>query len=254
MLENQGPLTFSCPPSPDHQQPHAAGIQYELVASLFISEGPFPPLTSPLRKSGERKSAVVSTQTAIIINKHELHSTWPAYNQHETRHTSGSGCTLLVDRDQTCYGPGDRISLAATLCSDAAAGGVLTGFELSLRKTTIFNPGPHGHEGGDGAEGTRQGGRDLFEHQTITVCETKLAVNAPLSLGVVQRAELVCVLPRSHTTPTLNSRVARHIVVTYILSVRAVLVGDGMQPVALDLPVVISNWQKWVIFSLPLLS
>ena len=171
-----------------------------------------------------------------------MHPTWPAYNQHETRHTSGSGCTLFVDRDQSCYGPGDRICLATTLRSDAATGGVLRGFELSLIKTTIFNPGPHVYEG------TMEVGRDLFEHKTITICQTKLAVDAPLSPGVVQRAELVCALAGSHTTPTLNAHAARHIGVTYVLNVVAVLAGNEMKPIALELPVVISSWRRWVPF------
>jgi len=48
--------------------------------------------------------------------------------------------------------------------------------------------------------------------------------------------------------------VARHINVTYVLSVRVVLDGDGVEPVALDLPVAISNWPRWVLFPLSLLS
>lgn len=67
-------------------------------------------------------------------------------------------------------------------------------------------------------------------------------MNAPLILGAKQRAELACALSANHTTTTLNA--ARHIDVTYVLSVRAVLDGEGMQSVALDLPVVISNWQR----------
>ncbi|KAJ3778770.1 hypothetical protein FB446DRAFT_342989 [Lentinula raphanica] len=57
---------------------------------------------------------------------------------------------------------------------------------------------------------------------------------------MVQKAELTCSVSQNHTTTTLNT--ARHIDITYVLSVKALL--STGQPLVMDLPVVLSNWQR----------
>ncbi|KAJ3757673.1 hypothetical protein EV360DRAFT_70943 [Lentinula raphanica] len=198
-----------------------AGIKYELLASVCIKG-----------KKGflrRRKSNVVSTQTAIIIDKHELHSTWPVYCQPETRQITHEGVTLTVERNHTCYGPGDRISVMATLKSDSLHTILLRGFELTLKESTIFRAGPY-----------TSGKKSVPQVRVAVVAETRLPVNFSLYGGMVQKAELTCSVSQNHTTTTLNT--ARHIDITYVLSVKALL-GTG-QPLVMDLPVVLSNWQR----------
>ncbi|KAJ3799111.1 hypothetical protein GGU11DRAFT_743708 [Lentinula aff. detonsa] len=198
-----------------------AGIKYELLASV-CTKG----------KKGflrRRKSNVVSTQTAIIIDKHELHSTWPVYCQPETRQITHEGVTLTVERNHTCYGPGDRISVMATLKSDSLHTILLRGFELTLKESTIFRAGPY-----------TSGKKNVPQVRVAVVAETRLPVNFSLYGGMVQKAELTCSVSPNHTTTTLNT--ARHIDITYVLSVKALL-GTG-QPLVMDLPVVLSNWQR----------
>ncbi|KAG5726718.1 hypothetical protein E4T56_gene8985 [Termitomyces sp. T112] len=200
-----------------------AGIQYELVASL-CTRGK----RSFFRK---RKPDVVSTQTTVMIDKHELHSTWPIYCQPETRQTIQNGATLIVDRNQLCYGPGDRISLMALLKSDTLSDTILRGFELTLKEYSRFQPG-------------QQAGRKAAPPQdrVVTICDSKLAINGTLFPGHEHRAELNCLISQNHTTTSLSS--ARHIDVTYILSVKAIV--DNVSPIVMDLPVMISNWQRGV--------
>ncbi|KAG6918822.1 hypothetical protein DXG01_011225 [Tephrocybe rancida] len=202
---------------------NGAGIQYELVASL-CTKG----------KRGffrKRKSAVVSTKANIIIDKHDLHSSWPVYCQPETRQVIQNGATLIVDRNQTCFGPGDRISVMALLKSDTLTDTVLRGFELTLKEITIFHPGA-------------QPGRKAAapQERLVTICDSKLAINGALYPGHEHRAELTCAISQNHTTTSLNS--ARHIDVTYILSVKAIV--DNIAPIVMDLPVIVSNWQRVV--------
>ncbi|KAG6868808.1 hypothetical protein C0993_010106 [Termitomyces sp. T159_Od127] len=198
-----------------------AGIQYELVASL-CTKGK----RSFFRK---RKSVVVSTQAAVTIDKHELHSTWPIYCQPETRQVIQNGATLVVERNQLCYGPGDRISLRALLRSDALSDTVLRGFELTLREYSRFDPG-------------QQAGKKSVppQERVATICETKLAINGSLFPGQEHRAELACLISDHHTTTSLNS--ARHIDVAYFLSVKAFV--DNVPTIVMDLPVIVSNWQR----------
>ncbi|KAI0705881.1 hypothetical protein BC835DRAFT_1403695 [Cytidiella melzeri] len=200
-----------------------AGVKYELIATLCIKG-----------KKGffrRDKHVVISTSAPIIVDKHELHSTWPVYAQPETRNISQDGVTLTVDRTHTCYGPGDRISVNATVKSDTAHTVILRGFEFALRETTVFRPG-----------GTASGKRSAPQVKMNIVGEQKVPVNATLYGGAMHKAELAVTIPERHTTTTLNA--ARHIDITYVLTVRALL--STGQPIMMDLPVIISNWPKSV--------
>ncbi|KAJ7273483.1 hypothetical protein B0H12DRAFT_494380 [Mycena haematopus] len=211
----------SIPPSIDLQ--NRAGINYELLASV-CTKGK----KGFLRK---RKSVVVSTQADILIDKHELHSTWPVYCQPETRNIAQEGVTLIVERNATCYGPGDRVSLFATVKSDALHTVILRGFELTLKESTIFRAGPY-----------TSGKKSAPQVRVVTISENKFPVNATLYGGTQHRTELMCMISPDHTTTTLNA--ARHIDITYTLSVKA-LMGTGT-PLIMDLPVIVSNWQRAV--------
>jgi hypothetical protein len=81
----------------------------------------------------------------------------------------------------------------------------------------------------------------LVKHNVIG--ENKFPVNATLYGGTEHRAELSCEISQQrHITTTINS--ARHIDITYILSVKA-LMGTGTHLI-LDLPIVVSNWPRLV--------
>ncbi|KAJ7632399.1 hypothetical protein FB45DRAFT_1057491 [Roridomyces roridus] len=211
----------STPPSIDLQ--NRAGINYELLASV-CTKGK----KGFLRK---RKSVVVSTQADILIDKHELHSTWPVYCQPETRNITQEGVTLSVERNSTCYGPGDRVSLFATVKSDALHTVILRGFELTLKETTTFRAAPY-----------TSGKKTAPQTRVVAISENKFPVNATLYGGMQHRTELNCMVSPDHTTTTLNA--ARHIDITYTLSVRASM-GTGT-PLIMDLPLIVSNWQRAV--------
>ncbi|KAF8163766.1 hypothetical protein B0H34DRAFT_795424 [Crassisporium funariophilum] len=202
-----------------------AGIGYELVASV-CTKGK----KGFLRKA---KSVVVSTVSPIIIDKHELHSTWPVYCQPETRHLSQEGVNLIVERNHTCYGPGDRISVVATVKSDNLHTVILRGFEFFLKESTVFRAGVHS-----------AGKKSVPQERLLSIAESKVAVNATLYGGTSHTSELSCTVSPGHTTTTLNA--ARHIDVTYTLCIKA-LMGTGTHLV-MELPVIISNWQRHVSY------
>ena len=179
-----------------------------------------------LRRS---KPIVLSTSAPIIIDKHELHSTWPVYQQPESRHLTQDAVVLTVDRSQNCYGPGDRVSVTATVRSDSLHTVILRGFEFTLKETTIFRAGPHS---------TSKKGAPQVKINIIG--EQKVPVNQTLYGGTAHKTELACTIPTSHTTTTLTS--ARHIDITYILGVKA-LMGTG-KPLIMELPVIVSNWPR----------
>lgn len=134
-----------------------------------------------------------------------------------------------MERNHTCYGPGDRISVVATLKSDNIHTVVLRGFELILKESIVFRAHTYG---------TARKQAPLVRVGSIGA--DKVAINATLYGGTMHQAELICPLPPNHTTTTINS--GRHIDVTYVLSVKALM--DTGTHITMDLPVIISNWQR----------
>ncbi|EKM55270.1 uncharacterized protein PHACADRAFT_208784 [Phanerochaete carnosa HHB-10118-sp] len=201
----------------------AAGIKYELIATVCIKGK-----KGFLRRD---KHVIVSTSAPIIIDKHELHSTWPVYAQPETRNTSSDGVTLFVERTHTCYGPGDRIAVTSVVKSESSQMIVLRGFEFMLRETTVFRAGA----------GT-VGKKAAPQVKTGNVSEQKVPVNQTLYTGMQHKAELSLTVPSHHTSTTLNA--ARHIDITYVLTVKALLATG--KPLVMDLPIIISNWPRSV--------
>ncbi|THH31104.1 hypothetical protein EUX98_g3066 [Antrodiella citrinella] len=200
-----------------------AGVKYELIATLCIKG-----------KKGflkRDKQNIIATSSPIIIDKHELHSTWPVYSQPEGRRLTQEGVTLTVERSHTCFGPGDRIFANAIVRSDSLSTVILRGFEFSLRETTVFRVGPH-----------MTGKKGAPQVRVMHVGEQKVPVNATLYGGTQHKAELSVTVPSHHTTTTLNA--ARHIDITYVLIVKA-LMATG-KPLVIDLPVIISNWPRAV--------
>jgi hypothetical protein len=167
------------------------------------------------------------------MDKHELHSTWPVYCQPETRRQAQEGVTLTVDRHQSCYGPGDRVSVMATIKSDSLHTVILRGFEFVLRETTVFR---FAHNTGK---------RLAPQVKMHVIGEQKVPVNVTLYGGTQHKAELACIIPQAHSTTSLGS--ARHIDVTYTIYVKA-LMGTGTH-LTMDIPVMVSNWPRFVSFN-----
>ncbi|KZT71245.1 hypothetical protein DAEQUDRAFT_763856 [Daedalea quercina L-15889] len=200
-----------------------AGIRYELIAAVCLKGK-----RGLLRRDKPTISTVSST---IIIDKHELHSTWPIYQQPETRSQKEGDITLFVERCRTCFGPGDRITLSAIVKAENNFKDTLRGFELTLRETTVFRGGPHT---------TGKKGAPVIK--VVHISEQRVPLNAALFGGMQHKADLFVTVPAHHTSATLNT--ARHIDITYQLVVKALMATTSH--VSIDLPVVISNWPKAV--------
>lgn len=173
----------------------------------------------------------MSYSVPIVIEKHELHSTWPVYAQPESRQIVSNGLTLVVDRSNTCFAPGDRLTISATLKSDNLSPVVLRGFEFMLRQTIIYRGGPQSHSKKNGP---------LV--QTSVIGEQKLPMSITLYGATQQRAELGCVVPGNQTTSSVNT--GRHIDIGYSLNVKAII--DTAKPIVMDLPVTVTNWPRLV--------
>lgn len=119
----------------------------------------------------------------------------------------------------------------ATLKADHMHTTILRAFEFTLKETTIFRGGPHA-----------TGKKSAPQVRVATIGEQKVPVNATLYSDSYHKAELACIIPPNHTTTSLNA--ARHIDITYLINVKA-LMGTGTHLV-MDLPVIVSNWPRSV--------
>ncbi|KAF9048356.1 hypothetical protein BDZ89DRAFT_1126926 [Hymenopellis radicata] len=187
------------------------GIRYELIASI-CTKGK----RGFLRK---RKSNVVSAQTEIIIDKHDLHSTWPwIWTASSSLWSAIIHATLLEIESQ-------YLPLFAQSSRQSSSEGLKY---LSVNQG-LSAPVP-----------TPRGRKPYPRRRVGNLTENKIPVNVTLMGGMIHKAELQLGIPPNHTTTTLNS--ARHIDITYVLCVRAIM-GTG-QPVVMELPVIMSNWPR----------
>lgn len=180
-----------------------------------------------LRKS---HSTVMEDLTILQIDKHELHSTWPVFHQPETKTESRDHLTLTVTRNQSCFSPGERVQVKATLHSNSFTAAHLRAFDFSLVETIRFQPAPK-------VKPIKKAG-PLFKSTRIG--EHRIPVNQTLYGSMQHSAELSCVLHPDHITPSVNN--ARHIDVSFKIVVIAQV--DNVKPYSLELPVTISNWQQ----------
>lgn len=180
------------------------------------------------------------TTAPIVIDKHELHSAWPAYLQPDTREVEKDGFQLTVERFATCYGPGDRVVMKCTIKSTSGTGAIRS-YEMALRETAIFRRGP--------SSGTKSNVGPTV--RSTFVGSEKLPVRVVIRPGLTDTVELKCTIPASHTTTTVVT--AQHIEIVYSVAVRATLEGGG-DLVIDNMPVMMSNWPRCVSQDVELLS
>lgn len=168
-----------------------------------------------------------------MIDKHELHSTWPVYLKPDVRETEKDGFHLTVERTHTCYGPGDRVAARATLKSTAGTGTVLS-YEIALRETAVFRHGP-------GSSARSNIGPTV---RSDFIGSERVPAGVAIQQGLSDTVELNCTIPASHTTTTVVT--AQHIEIVYSLAVRAILEG-GVELVIDNIPAMMSNWPRYVV-------
>jgi len=73
---------------------------------------------------------------------------------------------LFVERSNTCYGPGDRIPVKATVKSDSLHTVILRGFEFYLKESTVYRAGVHA-----------PGKKSPPQMKQMNIAESKVPVN-----------------------------------------------------------------------------
>lgn len=136
-----------------------------------------------------------------------------------------------MERHNTCYGPGDRVLVKATVKSTSGTGTVRS-YEMALRETAVFRRGPY--------SGTKANAGPTVRSNFIG--SEKLPTRVVIRPSLSDSVDLKCTIPASHTTTTVVT--AQHIEIVYSLAVRAILEG-GTELVIDNIPVMMSNWPRY---------
>lgn len=173
----------------------------------------------------------LSTAHPIIILKHELHSNWPVYSQHDRKETSKEGLTLSVERSRTCIGPGEQLELKASLKSDSPIPFSFRGFDMTLRENVSFRAHP-------GAATSKK--VNVPQARTTVIGDQKIAANVVLHHGMQHISMITCALPQSYNAMTVDA--ARLIDIRYTIHVSAVL--EGGRVLDLQIPLTVSPFPR----------
>lgn len=176
-----------------------------------------------------KDSSTIFEDTAPIqIDKHELHSTWPIYNQPDMRSVARDQLTLTASRTQTCFSPGEKVTVTATLQSNSFNATHLRAFEFALLEFLEFRV-------------PKSKAKKAIPQVKVTVLgEQKAPVNATMFGGMHHVSQLGCIVPPDYPNATIDS--ARHIDLRHKVVIKAIL--EHMKPYSIELPVTLSNWQR----------
>lgn len=200
------------------------GISYEMVTSLCVKSK-----KGLLRK--EETSTVIQSTQAIVIEKHELHSTWPIYAVPDDHELMANQVVARVYRKQTCYGPGDKVELRIILTSKNVSPVKIKAVAVSIRETVTFK--------GNSKRSSRvlSGGATKTANQrTESIAQKAQNLGIKLYKGDTKTYDMSLTIPKNHSLMTIQT--AKHIEISYTMRIYV----DAKQPIILDhLPLTITS-------------
>jgi hypothetical protein len=109
-----------------------SGISYEVVSSLCVRT------PKSLFKRDETVSVIQSVHP-IVIEKHELHSAWPIYNQPDLHSGEKGLLRAKLRRERNCYAPGDKVKVKIIVASNRVEPAKIKSVAVSIKETVTFH-------------------------------------------------------------------------------------------------------------------
>lgn len=207
------------------------GISYELVASLCVKGK-----KGLLKK--ESTSSIIQSVHPIVIEKHDLHSTWPAYNVPDEHHGENEGVRCRVERYQTCYAPGDKVRVKIIVQSGKIEPAKLKSVAFSVRETITFHGGKSSRLSLTSNSATNR--NKPASQRTETLTQKAKQVGKKLYKGDSYEYELECAIPKHHALMTIST--AKHVEVSYTMRV---YVDVSKAPIIIDhLPMTMTTFTR----------
>ena len=202
-----------------------ASIAYELVTSLCVRAK-----KGLLKK--ETTSSIIQNTHPIVLEKHELHSTWPVYLTPDEHEATQDDVRVRAFRPQTCYAPGDQVDVRLVVSSERVSPIKLKQVSFSVRETITFRGGVK----------RTFGTKNAASQKTETLASKSKSFGKKIYKGDAHTFDLACLVPRNHTLMSIQT--AKHIEVSYTLRVQ---VDVGKKPIVIDhLPLTISSFARSV--------
>ena len=207
-----------------------SGISYEVVSSLCVK---IP--KSLFRR--EETTSVIQSVHPILIEKHELHSTWPIYNQPDLHSGERGLLRAKLRRERNCYAPGDRVKVKIIVMSNRVEPAKIKSVAFSIKETVTF----HGLKSSrmtltsNAANSTKPASQHVE-----TVTQKAKQVGKKLYKGDSMDFDLECTIPKSHSLMTIST--GKHIEVSYTMRV---YVDVSKAPIIIDhVPMVMTTFPR----------
>ncbi|UZJ53489.1 hypothetical protein CBS101457_002809 [Exobasidium rhododendri] len=208
-----------------------SGISYEVVSSLCVK---MP--KSMFRR--EETVSVIQSVHPIIIEKHELHSTWPIYNQPDLHSGEKGLLRAKLRRERNCYSPGDKVKVKIIVMSNRVEPAKIKSVAFSIKETVTF----HGVKSSNRMALTSNAANETkpaMQHVEIVTQKAK-QVGKKLYKGDSMNFDLECTIPKSHALMTIST--GKHIEVSYTMRV---YVDISKSPIVIDhVPMVMTTFLR----------
>lgn len=174
-----------------------SGIKYQLIATLKVR------LKKGLLRKKKYETTVQDIQD-LVLEKHELHSTWPIYNQPEEFETKEGPFSAKLFRNKCAYGVTDQMDVRLVVSSQAAKTVKLKSITIGVRQTVTFFP--------------EKGASSQPIHQKSEMLATKTKrLGKKIMQGEFFLQDLSLVIPKNHAIMSIHT--AKHIEISHCLRV-----------------------------------
>lgn len=221
------PIPEALPPSAKLDK--QCGIAYEIVSSLCIKT------KRGLLKKEEIPSVIQAVQP-IVLDKHELHSTWPAYNQPDTHTGERDGLRAKLRRQRYAFAPGDKVSVKVIVSSSRVEPAKIKSVAVTIKETVTF----HGVKPSRKSLTSSSTSAKPSMQRVEIISQKAKTVGKKIYKGDSNDYDLECIIPKSH--PMMSISTGKHIEVSYTLRV---YVDISKSPIVIDhIPMMMTTFPR----------
>lgn len=174
----------------------------------------------------------------ITIEKHELHSAWPIYNQSDVHAGENGLIRAKIHRSASCFAPGDRVKVKIIVFSNRVEPAKLKSVAFSIKQTVTFH-GVKNSRLNLTSNSAANENKPASQHVETITSKAK-QVGKKLYKGDSFNYDLECVIPKTHSLMTIST--AKHIEVSYTMRV---YVDISKAPIVIDhIPMLMTTFNR----------
>lgn len=173
----------------------------------------------------EDTSSVIQAVQPITLDKHELHSTWPVYNQPDTHAGERDGLRAKLRRERYCFAPGDKMRIKVIVSSNRVEPAKLKSVAVTIKETVTF----HGVKPNRKSLTSNSSSSKPSMQRVEVVTQKAKSIGKKLYKGDSKDFDLECVIPKQQSLMSIST--AKHIEVSYTIRV---YVDISKAPIVID--------------------